>query len=134
MRLRRNVACYRHSRAAARDGQSASSDSSYHDFSPRVTPNEHEAPLAASSSHHGYEAGPSTTSSQQPIASISTSHDHEQARPSTIEVALLTEQASTTTAYIYVVPPPVDASISTSDHDHEQARPSTVEAAPSFTK
>ena len=43
----------------------------------------------------------------------------------------MTEQASITTTYIDVVlPPAIDASISTSDHDHEQARPSTVEAAP----
>ena len=41
----------------------------------------------------------------------------------------MTEQASTATAYIDVVLPQADASISTS-HDHEQSRPSTVEAAP----
>ena len=62
-RLRRTVACYRRGRAAARDGQSASSDSS-HDRSPHIAPDEHEAPLA-SRSHHGDEAGPSATSSNQ---------------------------------------------------------------------
>ena len=134
MQLRRIFSRYRHGRAATCDhGQSASNDSSSPDLSPRPALDEHEPPLASSSSHHGDEAGPLATSSQQPTASISTSHDHQQARPSTMEAALLTEQTSTTTSYIDVVVPPVDASISTSDHDHEQARPSTVEATP-FTK
>ena len=125
-RLRRIVRSYRRSRAAARDGQSTSSNSdASHDRSPRIAPNEHEPPLASSSSHHGDEAGPSATSSQQPAASISTSHDHhEQAGPSTAKagLVLLTEHSSTTTTtHIDVVLPPVDASISTSDHDHEEA-------------
>ena len=74
--LRRNVAPYRCGRAATRDGQSMSNDSSSHDRSPSAAPDEHEPPLACSSSHHGDEAGPLATSSQYPAASIST-HDHE---------------------------------------------------------
>ena len=68
-RLRRTVARYRRGRDVARDGKSMSSDPSSHDRSPRVAPDEHEAPLA-SSNHHGDEAGPLATSSQQPAASI----------------------------------------------------------------
>ena len=143
-RLRRIVCSYRHSRAAARDRQSANNDlDASRDHSPRGAPNDqHEAPLPTSDIiHHGDEVGPSATSSQQPTASImSTSHNHyEQAGPSTVEAAvLLTGQASTTTAphIDHVVLPRADASISTSDHhDHEQAsRPLTVEAAPSYTE
>ena len=102
-RLRRTIARYRHGRAAARDGQSESSDSSSHDRSPRATPDEHEPPLASSSNHHGDEASPSATSSQQPVASIST-HDHEQAGPSTVETAPLTKQASISTIIDVVLP------------------------------
>ena len=116
MWMRRTIACYRHRRTTTRDGQSASSDSSSHDRSPRTMPNEHKSPLASSSSHHGDEAEPSATSSHQPAASIST-HDHEQAGPSTVEAAPFTEQASTITD-IDVVLPPADPSINIS-HDHE---------------
>ena len=64
-RLRRIVRSYRRSRAAARDGYFASSDShASHDRSPRSALDEHEAPLATSDSHHGDEAGPLATSSQ----------------------------------------------------------------------
>ena len=64
-RLRRIFHSYRRSQAAARDGQSASSDShASHDRSPHTAPDEHDAPLASSSSHHGDEAGPSVMSSQ----------------------------------------------------------------------
>ena len=62
MRLRRTVAHYRRGRAAAREGQFMSSDSSSHDHSPRVTPDEHEAPLT-SRSNHGDEVVPLATSS-----------------------------------------------------------------------
>ena len=138
--LRRTIARYRRGRDVAHDRKSARRNSSSHDRSPRIMPDEHP-PLASSSSYHGDEARPSATSNQQPAASIMiTSHDHhEQAGPSTAEATvLLTEQASTTTMpYIdHVVLPPADASISTSDHhDHEQAsRPSTIEATPCFTE
>ena len=88
----------------------------------------HQQPAASISNSHDHEqAGPSsveatpltehasTTSTAYidvvlpPVdLSISTSHDHEQARPSTVEAAPLTEQASTSTAPIDVVLPPVD--------------------------